>query len=99
LVLEILGDVAHAPVGMEAGAVEAGHARGLLAAMLQRMEAERAERRGAVRAPDAEHAAFLVQLVGVERVCGKHVRLLAAWSWRAYSQGPVICRPGCGRPG
>ena len=50
---------------------------GLLAAMLERVEAERDQRRGAVRAPDAEDAAFLAQLVGIEWVCGKHVRPLA----------------------
>jgi hypothetical protein len=58
-------------------AVEGRHAGGFLAAMLQRVQAERAQRRGAVGAPDAEDAAFLMQLVGVERVCGKHVRTLA----------------------
>ncbi len=53
-------------------AVEAGDAGGFLAAMLQRVEAERDEARGVVGAPDAENAALLVQLVVVERIGGQH---------------------------
>ena len=96
--VEIVGHVAEAAAGVELRAVEAGDAGRFLAAMLQRMEAERADA-AAPRRPDAEHAALFAQLVAVERVCRQHVRLLAAWSWRAYSHGSVICRPGCGRPG
>ena len=51
---------------MEALAVEGDDAGRLLAAMLQRVQAERRQRRGIRMAEDAEHAAFLVQRVAVE---------------------------------
>ena len=54
-------------------AVEAGDAGRFLAAMLERVQAERGDRRGAVGAPDAEHAAFLAQLVVVEGIGGEHL--------------------------
>ena len=50
-------------LGVEVVAVEADDACGFLAAMLQRMEAKRGERRGIWVTEDAEHAAFLVQAV------------------------------------
>jgi argininosuccinate lyase len=71
--VEIAGDVAHRAVSVEIGAVEAGYARCLLAAMLQRMEAERHETRRIVGAPDAENAAFLAELVVIERIGRQHV--------------------------
>ena len=52
-----------AALGMEMVAVEADDAGGFLAAMLERVEAERGERRGVGMVEDAEHAAFLVQAV------------------------------------
>ena len=66
------GDMAHAAMAVEALSVEAGDARRLLAAMLQRVQAERDHRRRAVGTPQAEHPAFLAQLVFVERVCGEN---------------------------
>ena len=72
--VEIAGDMAHRAVGVELRAVEAGDAGRFLAAMLQRVEAERDKGRGAVGAPDAEHAAFLAKLVVVERIGGQHGR-------------------------
>ena len=65
--------MAHAAMAVEGLAVEAGHARGFLAAMLQGVEAERDKSRGAVRAPDTEHAALLAELVAVERIGGQHL--------------------------
>jgi hypothetical protein len=65
--LGIAEDVAHqaeALVGMEQPlAVEGDDARGLLAAMLQGMEAERDERARVLAVPDADDAALLVELV------------------------------------
>ena len=51
---------------MEALAVERDDAGGLLAAMLQGVQAERGDRGGVRMAEDAEHAAFLAQPVAVE---------------------------------
>ena len=70
--VEIAGDVAHRPVRVEMLAVESRNARGFLPAMLQRMKAERDETGRIIGAPDAEHAAFLAQLVVVERIGGQH---------------------------
>ena len=66
--VEIAGDMAHRAVGVEIVAVEAGDAGRFLAAVLQRVEAERDQRRGALRAGHAEDAALLAQLVVVEWV-------------------------------
>ena len=54
-------------LGVEAGAVEGDDAGRLLAAMLERMQAEHGQRRGVGVAEDAENAALLAQLVVVER--------------------------------
>ena len=64
-VAEVVADQAHAAMGVEAGAVEAGDAGGFLAAMLQGVQAQRGERRGVGDVPDAEDAAFLVEFVVV----------------------------------
>ncbi len=55
-------------LGMEPLAVERDDARRLLAAMLQRVQPERGERRRLRVADDSEHAAFLAKAVGVEIV-------------------------------
>ena len=70
--VEIAGDMAHRAVRVEMLAVEAGDAGGFLAAVLERVEAERDEARGVVGAPDAEDAALLAQLVVVERIGRQH---------------------------
>ena len=56
----------NAPLGVEVSAVEADDAGRLLAAMLERMQAERREGRSVGMAENAEHAAFLMQAVLVE---------------------------------
>src|SRR6266446_7083415 len=56
---EILADMAHAAMGMELLAVIGDDPGRLLAAMLERVEAERDQRRGLGMAIDAEDAAFL----------------------------------------
>ena len=48
---------------MELAAVIGDDAGGFLAAVLQRMQAERDDRRGVLPAEDAEHAAFVVEMV------------------------------------
>ena len=63
---EVVADEAHAALGVEALAVEGDDAGGLLAAVLQRVQAERGDGGGVGMAEDAEHAAFLAQPVGVE---------------------------------
>jgi hypothetical protein len=64
--------MAHRAMGMELVAVPAGDARGLLAAVLERVEAQRHERGCALRIGNAENAALFAQLVVIERVRGKH---------------------------
>ena len=63
---EAVADQAEAPLGMETPAVEGDDAGRLLAAMLERVQAERRQGCGIVMAEDAEDAAFLAQLVTVE---------------------------------
>ena len=57
---------AEAAFRLEALAIEGDDACRLLPAVLQRMEAQRRERRRVRVAVDAEHAAFLAQAVGVQ---------------------------------
>ena len=57
-----------AAMGVELLAVIGDDAGRFLAAMLQRMEAERRQRRRFGMAEDAEHAALLVQMVVVQRI-------------------------------
>ena len=69
-IAEIVADQAHAAMGVEAGAVEAGDPGGFLPAMLQGVQAERGDRGGVGHVPDAEDAAFLVQGVVARVVVG-----------------------------
>ena len=63
--------MAHAAMGVELLAVIGDDAGRLLAAMLQGMQAERGQRRGLGMAENAEHAAFLMQVVVIERRWGE----------------------------
>ena len=72
LAVEIARDMPHRAVGMEGAAVEGGDPRRLLAAVLQRVQAERDQRGGTVIAVDADNAALLVQFVVIEWVGGEH---------------------------
>ncbi len=65
---EMVADQADAAFGMEVVPVEADDAGRFLAAMLERMQAERSERRGIGMIEDAEDAALLVQPVLFEPV-------------------------------
>ena len=83
---EMIADEAEAALGMEMVAVEADDARGLLAAVLERVQAERGQRRGIGMVKDAENAALLVQpvlfepaqalIVKVDMLCHGRPRLL-----------------------
>ena len=66
-----------------------------LAAMLQRVKAERDEARRIVGAPYAENAALLAQLVVIERIGRQHRRrpLLAAWN-RDIGRAGALVAPG-----
>ncbi len=94
---------------MEARAVEADDAGRLLPAMLQRVQAERGDGGGVGHVPDAEHAAFLVQLVVVfacrsvgEQPCGGSPTAAvgrgsgrpALAELRCNNASAVVCRPG-----
>ena len=61
-----VADQAETAFGMEALAVEGDDAGGLLAAVLQRVQAERRDRGRVGVAENAEHAAFFAQPVGVK---------------------------------
>ena len=61
-----VADKSEAAFGMEPLAVERDDAGGFLAAMLQRVQAERGDGRGIGVAEDAEHAAFFPKAVLVE---------------------------------
>ena len=62
---KVVADQTHAALGVEALAVERDDAGGLLAAVLQGVEAERGDRGGVGMAEYAEHAALFAQPVGV----------------------------------
>ena len=64
-VAEVLTHLARSVVAVEPVAVEGDDPRRFLPAMLQRVQAERRERRRVGVIPDAEHAAFLARLVFV----------------------------------
>ncbi len=78
----MVADKAHALFRAELLAVEGDDTGGLLAAMLERVQAERRQRRG-IRVPqDAEHAALFVQGIAIDFVMdflgsqiGHHSRL------------------------
>ncbi len=69
---EILADMADGAMGVELLAVIGDDAGRFLAAMLQRMQAKRRQRRRFGMAEDAEHPAFLVQVIVVERIGDEH---------------------------
>ena len=70
---EIVPDEAHAPFGVKAPAVIADDARRLLAAMLERMQAERGDRGGVGMAENAEDAAFFAQRLAVVLLAARDV--------------------------
>ena len=82
--VEIAGDVTHRPMRMEMPAVEARDPGGFLAAVLKRVKAERNEARRIVGAPDAEHAAFLAELVIIERIGRQHRLPARLLSWNRH---------------
>ena len=71
--VEIARHMPHRAVDVELAPVPARDAASLLPAMLERVEAERDQRRGPVRARYAEHAALLAQMIVLERMGGQHV--------------------------
>jgi hypothetical protein len=71
---EGVADVAHVAFGVEAVAVEGGDAAGLLAAMLQGMQAQGRDGGRVARAEDAEDAAFQAERV-VLRITPWHGRI------------------------
>ncbi len=76
-------------------AVIGDDARRFLAAMLQRVQAERDDRRGVLPAEDAEHAAFVVEMIvglggkQVVRVCHQTASLRKP----VYRRAPDACTP------
>src|SRR5271170_4207187 len=68
---EIVADLAEGPMRVELHAVIRDDPRRLLAAMLQRVEAQRRQRPRFGMAEHAEHAAFFVEMIVVEGV-GRH---------------------------
>ncbi len=79
-------------MGVIVGAVEADDAGRFLAAVLQRVEAERDEAGSGFGAPDSENAALLAQLVVVERIGGQHFFARIPGVWRHIGEAARICR-------
>ena len=77
---EGVADQAEAALGMEALAVEGDDAGGFLAAMLERVQAERGDGGGVGMAEDAEHAALLAQAVGIRIEFDAVARSEPCWS-------------------
>ncbi len=71
---EIVADEPHAAVGVELLAVIGDDSCRLLAAMLQRVQAKRGQRRGVRVAEDAEDAAFLMKTIRVAAAGCQHAR-------------------------
>src|SRR4029450_4191553 len=63
---KVVADEAYTPLGMKMVAVETNDAGRLLAPMLERMQAERSQRRGVGMIEDAEDAALFMQPVLLE---------------------------------
>src|SRR4051812_48920266 len=74
---EALADEAHAALGVEALAVVGDDAGGFLAAMLERVQSERRNRRGIRVAEHAEDAALLTQPVTIKAVRVRSFDLVA----------------------
>ena len=85
----MVADQAEAPLGVEMGAVETDDASGLLAAMLEGMQAKRRERCSVRMAENTEHAAFLVQAVLAEPSQGLIVNVVG----HARPRFPLDRRP------
>ena len=71
--IEIAGNVPHGAMRVEILAIEGGDPCRFLAAMLQRVQAERHQRRSAIGAIDAKDPAFLMQMVVLPRIGGEHL--------------------------
>ena len=94
----MIADEAEPTFRVEALAVERDDAGGLLAPVLQRMQAKRGDRCRIGMAEDAEHAAFLAQAIGPpdrtrRRVCPR----LARSAWPGWTLARIRgCRPAIG---
>ena len=75
-------------MGMEARAVVGDDASGLLSAMLERMQAERRDRRSVGHVPEADHPALLVQRVSVRHP------IVGQVPGRAFARSPTPARAG-----
>ena len=89
---EIVADQADVALDAELLAVEGDDAGRLLAAVLQRVQAERGQRRRLRMAEDAEDAALLVELVVVEGVRPPIVHAIGPRSGLYSGGGASSCR-------
>ncbi len=94
---EGVADEAEAALGVETLAVEADDAGGFLAAMLERVQAERGDRGGVGMAEDAEHAALLAQPVVVGIAEGGSVMVIGSRSFQCSI--PFVSSNCCIPPG
>ena len=93
LIAEIVADRAKAAMRVELVAVERDDAGRFLAAVLQRVQAERGHRGGVGMAEDAEYAALLVQpVVVVERSGGQHAPSRSLASRVRWGSQPTLSR-------
>src|SRR5258705_8767775 len=90
---EALAYEAHAALGVKALAVVGDDAGGFLAAMLERMQSERRNRRGIGVAEHAKHAALLTQPVIIEAVCVGSFDLVAHRASKSTKLLPSL--PSC----
>src|SRR5437764_982256 len=72
VLVEIAGDVAHRPMGVEFAAVPACDAGSFLPAVLQGVQPQSNHGRRRVGAPNSKNSALFAQFVVVERMRGKH---------------------------
>ena len=73
LKIEIARHMPHGAVGVKVVAVPRGDTGRFLPAVLQRVQAERGDRRRTVGPIDADDAAFFVQVIVLPRIGGQHV--------------------------
>jgi hypothetical protein len=73
-IVEVLGDMAHAAVAVELTAVVGNDPGGFLAAVLERMQAERSVGGSVGIADDAENPTLLLQVIVIEGIGGETCR-------------------------
>src|SRR5258708_39609597 len=93
---EIIADMAKSAVRVELPTIIGDDAGGLLAAMLQRVQPQRSERRRIGVPIHPEHAAFFMEMIGVQGIVRHHRRSSSRDQLHNYFINQM--RVGCAQP-